>query len=79
MVLLDYSGILKSFPQGGTGVTCPPLCALVVPLFSLVYIGSLYRLRTSVIGWLGSCYGGRGWGGGLMGFVVSRVVLPEYF
>ena len=57
IVALDYSGILYSFTQGCTGVPCPPLCALVAPSHDffcrgLPFLGSLCRLRPSVMGWL---------------------------
>ena len=61
--MLGYSGLLESFPQGGTCVTCPPFCDLVVPPFSFVF----YRFPVpalAVYAWvvegLGYCEGG--WG-----------------
>ena len=55
IVDLDYSGILYSFPQGGSGVTCPPLCALVAPSFAissrdLLLAGSLFDYPCVVFG-----------------------------
>ena len=35
VVALDNIFILFYFPQGGAGVTCPPLCALVAPYFAI--------------------------------------------
>ena len=68
-VALDYIWILFHFTQGGTGVPCPPLCALVAPSFDISGRG-LLRLRIPVPD-LAVCAGvveGLGWCGGFDGY-----------
>ena len=35
MVTLDYTWLMFYFPQGGSGVPCPPLFASVAPSFTI--------------------------------------------
>ena len=42
LVSLDYSGIMYSFSQGGTGVPCTPLCDLMVPSIDLFCRGLIF-------------------------------------
>ena len=46
-VSLVYSGLLVYFPQGVTGVTYPPLLALIAPLCLLFW--SLLRIRPYIL------------------------------
>ena len=55
IVVLYYTWLMLSFPQGGTGAPCPPLCDLVVPYFvisgsGLLIVGELFQDNCDVIG-----------------------------
>ena len=66
IVDLDYSGILYYFPQGGSGVTCPPLCALVVLSFAFFCHGlPLFRVPVPASAVCAGMVEGLGWCGGI--------------
>ena len=70
IVCLIHRGLLVYFFQGGTGVSCPPLCNLVAPFFDLFCRGlTLFRVPVPASGWDGV--------GDLMGFGVPQACLPE--
>ena len=50
-------GILVCFPQGGTGVTCPPFLALMAPscIFLLVTTPPSAVISCNVFRFLGCC------------------------
>ena len=63
---LDYSGIMYSFTQGGIGVHCPPLCALMAPYVDFFCRGLLlFRVPVTDSAVYTGVVGGLGWCGGI--------------